>query len=168
VNYFPFYYENNRYPRIASNPTDNRKVSHRIRHDQPMESDRSGSYGLIRPRMLLQTNGNSSPKLVRDFKVRILQHHRLPFSDYRSLMVANKSRQANARYVFVAFSFSHFPLNDNARLTEVVRVGNKVTQQLGYKYFWISASCMGFSEPERALSDEQRRMIEEQDVRSRH
>ncbi len=83
-------------------------------------------------------------------------------------MVANKSRQANARYVFVAFSFSHFPLNDNARLTEVVRVGNKVTQRLGYEYFWISASCMGFSESERALSDEQRRRIEEQDVRSRH
>lgn len=83
-------------------------------------------------------------------------------------MVANKSRQANARYVFIAFSFSHFPLNDNARLTEAVRVGNKVTQQLGYEYFWISASCMGFSEPERALSDEQRRMIEEQDVRLRH
>lgn len=72
--------------------------------------------------------------------------------------------QANARYVFVAFSFNHFPLDDFARLDEVIRVGNKVAQQLKFEYLWISVSCMKLSDHENALPDEERRVIEEQDV----
>jgi hypothetical protein len=81
-------------------------------------------------------------------------------------MAAYMTVQANARYVFVAFSFNHFPFDDFARLNEVIRVGNKVAQQLRYEYFWISASCMGISDPKSALSGEERRVIQERDVRS--
>jgi hypothetical protein len=80
VTYSPFHYEVNKYPRIASNPTDNRKALQRTRYDQQIEGDRFGSYGLIRPRMLLQTNGNLAPRPVSDIKVRAL-HYLLTFLD---------------------------------------------------------------------------------------
>jgi hypothetical protein len=69
LNYLPFHYEDDRYPRVASNPTDNRKFSQRLPYDQPASGDRSSSYGLIRPRILLKLNGDSAPTPVRDFPV---------------------------------------------------------------------------------------------------
>lgn len=68
-------------------------------------------------------------------------------------------------YVFIAFSFNHFDLENEDLTTELIRVGTKITQKLGYKYFWVSASCMGFSEDEeRTLSEDEKKKISEQDV----
>jgi hypothetical protein len=67
--YQRFHYEDDRYARIASNPTDNRKVSRRVRYDRPLGDGAPDSYGLLRPRMLMQTNGDSKPTLVRDYPV---------------------------------------------------------------------------------------------------
>jgi len=80
VTYSSFHYEVKKYPRIASNPTDNRKALQRIRYNQQIEGDRFGSYSRIRPRILLQTNGNLPPRPVSDIKVRAL-HYPLTFLD---------------------------------------------------------------------------------------
>lgn len=75
--YKPFFYEDTRYPRIASNPTDNRKRENRVGYDGPVDGDRWGTYGLFRPRVLLQVDGDSTPKHVRKFNVRRLFLFRL-------------------------------------------------------------------------------------------
>ena len=70
------------------------------------------------------------------------------------------------KYVFIAFSLTHFELGDKNRGTELLRVGSRITQELKYEYFWVSASCMGFSQQEEdTLSDEEKKAIIEQDVR---
>jgi hypothetical protein len=59
----------------------------------------------------------------------------------------------------------HFPLNeDNSKLNELIRVGNKVAQKLGYNYFWVSASCLDLDDAELALSLDEQAVIEERDV----
>jgi len=67
--YLSFACEDYRYARIASNPLENRRVENRIRHDQALEQDRTGTYGLIRPRVLMQTQGDQQPKTIREFPV---------------------------------------------------------------------------------------------------
>jgi hypothetical protein len=69
----------------------------------------------------------------------------------------------------VAFSAMHFPLHGNdAKLTELIRVGNKMTQNLGLKYFWVSASCLRLDEDEERLSLDEQARIGEQDVSTMH
>jgi hypothetical protein len=104
--------------------------------------------------MLLETQGVSAPRCVRDFavscpvetSVRVL-----------SLTII----QLDVKYAFIAFNFSHFPESSQ---TELVRVANKMTQKLGLKYFWVSISCTGFSDEENA-TPEKKKEIYENDVR---
>ena len=71
-NYSPFFYEDVRYPRIASNPSNNRKLTQREGYDGLGEGDRWGTYGLFRPRVLLKVNGDEPPTHIWEFKVRIV------------------------------------------------------------------------------------------------
>jgi hypothetical protein len=68
--YEKFSYYDDRYPRIASNPTDNRKPAHRIRYDATAELGGPRKYGLIRPRVLMRTMGNLKPERLVKFAVR--------------------------------------------------------------------------------------------------
>ena len=157
--YLSFYCEDYRYARIASNPTENRRIENRVRHDRALEQGRTGNYGLVRPRILMQTQGDKKPIAVRDFPVSALHQ---PWS-CRPHSRTDLS-QPNVRYLFAAFSFKHFPDSNTGRKIELVRVANKVAQQLGFNYFWISASCMQITD-EDAPTPEEWKIIEESDVR---
>jgi hypothetical protein len=67
--YQGFHYQDFRYARVASNPSDNRKESRRVRYDRSLENGDAASYGNLRPRMLLQTNGNRKPIPIKDIPV---------------------------------------------------------------------------------------------------
>lgn len=138
---------------------ENRKIENRIRYDRALEQGRTGPYGLIRPRVLIQTQGDRSPIAVRDFPVSTF-HQPQSFWPHKLTDLS----QPNVRYLFIAFNFGHFPVGNIERMNELVRVANKVTQQLGFNYFWVSISCMGITEQE-APTPEKRKLVEESDVR---
>jgi hypothetical protein len=159
MSYMSFYCEDYRYARIASNPTENRRIENRVRYDRALEQGRTGKYGLIRPRILMQTQGDRSPIAVRDFPVSAL-HQPWSFGPHSLTDLS----QPNVRYLFIAFSFNHFPDSNMERKIELVRVANKVTQQLGFSYFWISISCMEITVQDAATPEEWKK-VEESDVR---
>ena len=114
-------------------------------------------YGLLRPRMLLKRQGTKKPKLESNFAVSTSRQFCA-----RSQVVA-KYEQADVEYAFIAFNFGHFPLRDPLRAPELIRVASKVSQQLGYQYFWVASFCTPLT-PEEEANPELKKKVAEKDV----
>ncbi|KIW17844.1 hypothetical protein PV08_05039 [Exophiala spinifera] len=122
LTYLPFHCEAPRYARVAASLRDNRNPERQMNTVTDGFS-RIGeqTYRRFRPRTLMKRNNDKEPELV-------------------------KKPPVTARYVFIAFSFRHFPLHTAAgtvsdEAIELARVANKMAGSLGYEYYWCSMSC---------------------------